>query len=116
MPFNATLPCAGCETIATSAKLPSTPPARLMETAVANAVAASSARATGASVGGGGAEIVIASGCVAVPAALLALTVALKLPAALGVPAIAPLAVFTARPGGSPEAPKLVGPLLAAIW
>ena len=51
-----------------------------------------------------------------VPALLVALTVVLKVPAAVGVPEIRPVAVFTAMPVGNPDAPKLVGELVAVIW
>jgi hypothetical protein len=60
--------------------------------------------------------IVIARGFVPVPLVLVALTVALYVPAVVGVPEIAPVAVFTANPGANPVAPKLVGRLLAVIW
>jgi hypothetical protein len=51
-----------------------------------------------------------------VPPALFALIVTLEVPAALGVPEINPLDVFTDSPAGSPLALKLVGVLLAVIW
>ena len=50
-----------------------------------------------------------------VPPLLVALSVTLKVPALVGVPEIKPETVFTARPDGSPDAPKLVGELLAVI-
>ena len=40
-----------------------------------------------------------------VPPALVALMVTDEVPAAVGVPEITPLAVFTERPAGSPAAP-----------
>jgi hypothetical protein len=55
----------------------------------------------------------IESGDVPVPPAFVALTVALKDPALLGVPEINPVAALTLRPAGNPDAPKLVGLLLA---
>ena len=51
-----------------------------------------------------------------VPAALVALSVTLKLPAAVGVPEIRPVVVLTDSPGGNPVALKLVGLLVAVIW
>jgi hypothetical protein len=39
------------------------------------------------------------------PALLVALTVTVDVPAAVGVPEIRPVPVFTARPAGSPDAP-----------
>ena len=50
-----------------------------------------------------------------VPVILVALTVTLVIPAAVGVPEITPDAVFTVRPVGRPVALKLVGVLLAVI-
>jgi hypothetical protein len=50
-----------------------------------------------------------------VPPALVALIVTLEVPAAVGVPEINPLDVFTDSPAGSPLALKLVGVLLAVI-
>jgi hypothetical protein len=50
-----------------------------------------------------------------VPALLVALTATLEVPAPVGVPEIKPEAVFTARPVGNPDAPKLVGELVAVI-
>jgi hypothetical protein len=51
-----------------------------------------------------------------VPVELMALIVALVVPEAVAVPEITPLLVFTLSPEGRPEALKLVGLLLAAIW
>jgi hypothetical protein len=51
-----------------------------------------------------------------VPAALVALSVTLKLPAVVGVPEIRPVVVLTDSPEGKPVALKLVGLLLAVIW
>ena len=50
-----------------------------------------------------------------VPVLLVALSVAVEVPDAVGVPEIAPLLVFTDRPEGSPVALKLVGELEAVI-
>jgi hypothetical protein len=50
-----------------------------------------------------------------VPPALVALIVALYVPAVVGVPEISPVVVFTVKPAGSPVAPKLVGLLVAVI-
>jgi hypothetical protein len=51
-----------------------------------------------------------------VPAALVALMVTLKLPAAVGLPEMRPVVVFTESPAGKPVALKLVGLLVAVIW
>jgi hypothetical protein len=50
-----------------------------------------------------------------VPPALEALTVALKVPVALGVPLMTPLLALTLSPAGKLAPPKLVGLLLAVI-
>ena len=50
-----------------------------------------------------------------VPVILVAMMVTLVIPAAVGVPEITPVAVFTVRPVGRPVALKLVGVLLAVI-
>src|ERR1700738_141359 len=50
-----------------------------------------------------------------VPAALVALTVTLKLPATVGVPEMAPVVVLTDSAAGKPAALKLVGLLLAVM-
>ena len=60
--------------------------------------------------------IVRASVAVPVPAELVALSVTLKLPAAVGVPEITPVVVLTESPAGRPVALKLLGLLLAVIW
>jgi hypothetical protein len=52
---------------------------------------------------------------VPMPALLVALIVTGKLPPAVGVPEITPVDVLIERPAGSPDAPKLVGELLAVI-
>ena len=48
-------------------------------------------------------------------AALVAVTVVLYVPSAVGVPEIKPVPVFTLKPGGKLVAPKLVGLLVAVI-
>ena len=50
-----------------------------------------------------------------VPPPLVAVSVTLEVPAAVGVPEIRPEAVFTTKPAGNPDALKLVGVLVAAI-
>ena len=67
--------------------------------------------------GGGGATvpIVIVSVALPVPLAFVALTVTVVVPAAVGVPDITPVDVFTEAHDGKPVAPKLVGELLAVI-
>ena len=52
---------------------------------------------------------------VAVPVPLVALNATEEVPAAVGIPEIKPLVVFTVSPEGSPVAAKLVGLLLAVI-
>ena len=64
---------------------------------------------------GGGKFTVRLRGALPVPALLVALSVTLEVPAAVGVPEIKPETVFTARPAGNPDAPKLVGELVAVI-
>jgi len=46
---------------------------------------------------------------------LAAVKATLEVPVAVGVPEIKPETVFTARPAGSPDAPKLVGEFVAVI-
>ena len=60
--------------------------------------------------------IVITSALLVVPPALVAVTVALKVPLALGVPEIRPVLAFTFTSAGSPLAPYPVGGVLAVIW
>ena len=60
-------------------------------------------------------EMVIANVSVSVPAALVAVILVLKVPSAVGVPEISPVAVFTLSPAGNPLALKLVGFLVAVI-
>jgi hypothetical protein len=50
-----------------------------------------------------------------VPLALVALSVTVEVPAAVGVPEIIPLVLLTDRPAGNPVAPKLVGVFVAVI-
>ena len=52
---------------------------------------------------------------VPVPPALMAEIVTDLVPAAVGVPEMSPLVVFTLRPAGRPVAAKLVGVLLAVM-
>ena len=47
--------------------------------------------------------------------ALVAVTVELYVPSEVGVPEMTPVLVLTLSPGGKPEAPKLVGELVAAM-
>jgi hypothetical protein len=54
-------------------------------------------------------------GALPVPPLLVALKVTLEVPAPVGVPEINPETVFIVRPTGNPDAPKLVGELVAAI-
>lgn len=60
--------------------------------------------------------IVSARAEVPVPVLLVALKLIFEVPATVGLPDIKPVVVFTARPAGKPDAPKLVGELLAVIW
>jgi len=64
---------------------------------------------------GAAAATVRVRGALPVPPLLVALTVTLKVPAPVGVPEIKPETVFAVRPVGNPDAPKLVGELLAVI-
>lgn len=67
--------------------------------------------------GGTGAAVTVnTSVALPVPPLLVALRVTLNVPATVGVPEITPVEVLRARPVGRPEAPKLVGELLAVIW
>ena len=47
--------------------------------------------------------------------ALVAVTVALNTPSTVGAPEIIPLPALTLNPGGKPDAPKLLGALVAVI-
>lgn len=62
------------------------------------------------------AAIVMLSPWLPVPLALVALTVAAKVPAADGVPVIWPVPALTPSPAGKPVAPKLTGVFVASIW
>ena len=64
---------------------------------------------------GTGLLIVRVSVALPVPPALVALMVTLYVPPVVGVPEIAPVAVFTVKPAGSAVALKLVGLLVAVI-
>ena len=66
-------------------------------------------------VGVAAATIVMVNPCIPVPPALVAVTVAPKVPVTVGVPEINPVAVLTVRLAGSPLVPKLVGALVAVI-
>jgi len=54
---------------------------------------------------GVGGLIVKVTVCEPVPPAFVAVTVAVDVPAVVGVPVIAPVVVLTVRPAGSPLAP-----------
>ena len=60
--------------------------------------------------------IVIVRVAVAVEVALVALIVTVNVPCPIGVPEMRPVEALTARPGGRPVAPKLVGLFVAVIW
>jgi hypothetical protein len=49
------------------------------------------------------------------PDAFVAVTLAVEVPAVVGVPEMRPVELI-AKPGGSPVAPKLVGELVAPTW
>ena len=69
-----------------------------------------------AGAAGGSAAIVSVRDALAVPRLLAALNVTLEVPTGpVGVPEINPEVAFTVRPTGNPDAPKLVGELVAAI-
>jgi hypothetical protein len=53
---------------------------------------------------------------VPVPVLFVALKPTGKVPATVGAPEIRPFVAFTPIPAGKPDAPKLVGELLAVIW
>jgi hypothetical protein len=50
-----------------------------------------------------------------VPLLLVALSITVDVPAIVGVPVIKPVVELTANPAGRPDAPKLVGELVATI-
>ena len=64
----------------------------------------------------GAAAIVIERFALPVPPVFVALIVMFDVPAVVGVPLIAPVAVSTVNPVGSPVAPNDVALLLAVIW
>ena len=64
---------------------------------------------------GAGGLIVKVRVAVPVPKTLVALSVTLEVPVAVGVPEMVPVPVLTLKPAGNPVAPKLVGLLLAMI-
>ncbi len=64
---------------------------------------------------GAGGLIVKANETVPVPTEFVALSTTFHPPVAVGVPVIWPVVLLMVRPGGNPEAPKLVGLLLAVI-
>jgi hypothetical protein len=67
--------------------------------------------------GGGSTAIVSVRDPLPVPRLLVALSATLEVPTGpAGVPEINPEAAFTVRPTGKPDAPKLVGELVAVIW
>ena len=61
------------------------------------------------------AVMVMASACVPVPPALVAVRVAVVVPRTDELPLITPVPVLTLRPRGKPVALKLVGELVAVI-
>jgi hypothetical protein len=56
-------------------------------------------------IAGGATAIVTVRVALPVPPAFVALSVTVEVPAAVGVPEITPVAVFTIRPVGNPVAP-----------
>jgi hypothetical protein len=56
-------------------------------------------------IAGGATAMVTVSVALPVPPAFVALSVTVEVPAAVGVPEITPVAVFTVRPAGKPVAP-----------
>ena len=64
---------------------------------------------------GGAAAMVRVNVAWPVPALLVALNVMVDVPAAVGVPEIKPVLLFTVKFAGRPVAPKLVGVLVAVI-
>ena len=69
----------------------------------------------GVVITGAGGRIVKLSVTEPVPPALVAFKVTLKVPLAVGVPEMRPVAVFTESPAGRPVALKLIGLLVAVI-
>ena len=66
-------------------------------------------------INGGNSLTVKVSVLIPVPPPLMAEMVTDLVPAAVGVPEMSPLVVFTLRPAGRPVAAKLVGVLLAVM-
>ena len=64
----------------------------------------------------GGAAVVMTRVWESRPTEFVAVIVTLRVPAAVGVPVMAPVVVSTLRPVGRLVAPKPVGELLASIW
>ena len=64
----------------------------------------------------GGALIVSVNVALPVPLALVALSVMIVMPAAVGVPEINPVVVFTVKPAGNGAAPHVVIAWFAVIW
>ena len=60
-------------------------------------------------------EMVMTSGLVSEPEPLVAVMLTLNTPTTVGVPVMAPVAVFSARPAGSADEPKLCGWLVATM-
>jgi hypothetical protein len=66
---------------------------------------------------GGSAVVVSIRDALPVPPTFVALNITLDVPTGtVVVPEINPEAAFTVRPAGNPDAPKLVGELVAVIW
>ena len=65
--------------------------------------------------GTGGLTVRVRS-AVPVPPLLVAPSVTVEVPVAVGVPEMSPVEVLTDKPEGSPVAEKLVGELEAVIW
>ena len=55
------------------------------------------------------------SGALPVPPLFVALRITLEVPVSVGIPEICPVPASKVRPVGNPDAPKLVGELVAAI-
>ena len=104
-----TVPCEGGATSATCVNCPDT--GSLIVVAAPACASTFKSCTVGAKI-----PMVIVTSSEDVPAAFVALTVTLDVPATVGVPEICPLDVFALRPGGSPVAAKLVGLFAAVIW
>src|SRR5260221_7575229 len=112
VPLTVVLPCVGAVDTAMLLNWPLMAVARLIGVAVLKPMVAFFA----ATVGAGGFTLVNTTDCVPLPTALEALTVAVNVPVALGMPLIRPVVVFTARPPGRPLALNPVGAFCAVIW